>query len=81
MYMFFGAVVGLTPSVVLLPLAIIFMALINMMGEWMKGENMNTKTTTTTKFYMFLRKLAGNILLMTAAWGISATAGVAGLQL
>lgn len=79
--MLFEAFLGSTPIVALLPFAIIFMALINMMAEWMKGEKMNTKTTTTTKFYMFLRKLAGNILLMTAAWGISATAGFAGLQL
>jgi hypothetical protein len=79
--LFFGAVVGSIPNVALLPLAIISTALINMMGEWAKGKNMNTKTTTTTKYYTVLRKLAGNILIMTAAWGISATAGVAGLQL
>jgi hypothetical protein len=78
---FFGAVVGSTPVVELLPLAIFSTALINMVGERVKGDNMNTKSTITTKFYTFLRKLAGNILIMTAAWGISATAGVAGLQL
>lgn len=72
---------GSTPLVVLLPSAILIMALINMIAEWVKGEKMNEKTTMTTKFYMYLRKFAGNILTMTAAWGISATAGVAGLQL
>lgn len=42
---------------------------------------MNEKTTKTTKFYMFMRKLLGNTFIMTAAFGISATAGVAELQL
>jgi hypothetical protein len=79
--LFFGAVVGSIPNVALLPLAIISTALINIMGEWAKGENMNTNKTTTTKHYTFLRKFAGNILIMTAVWGISATAGIAGLQL
>jgi hypothetical protein len=79
--LFFGAVVGSTPSVVLFLLAITSTALINMMGEWVKGENMNTKMTSTNKFYTILRKFAGNSLIMTAAWGISATAGDAGLQL
>lgn len=72
---------GSNPVVVLLPFAILTTALINMVGERFKGENMNTKTTITTKFYTSLRKFAGNVLTMTAAWGISATAGVAGLQL
>jgi len=73
--------VGSTPVVALLPFAILTTALINMVGERFKGENMNTKSTITTKFYTSLRKLAGNALIMTAAWGISSTAGVAGLQL
>lgn len=70
-----------TLGVAFLPLAIISTASINMMGEWLKGEYMNEKSTMITKRYTVLRKLSGNILTMTAAWGISVTAGDAGLQL
>lgn len=70
-----------TLGVAFLPVAFISIVSINMMGEWAKGNDMNTKTTMITKFYMFLRKLTGNILVVTAAVGISATAGDAGLQL
>lgn len=81
----FGAVVGSTPVVVLLPVAILLISLIELMGRKVKGDDMKQDTdetmTTTTKCWNFGRKLVGQILLTTAAMGISMTAGAAELQL
>lgn len=83
--MFFGAVVGSTPVVVLLSVAILLMSLIELMGRKVKGDDMKQKTdetmTTTTKCWHYVRKFLGQVLLTTAAMGISMTAGAAELQL
>jgi hypothetical protein len=84
----FGAVVGSTPVVVLLPVAILLLALIEMVGRKVKGDDMTAKTikaeritTITTKRRTFIRGLSGQILMTTAAIGVGMTAGEAGLQL
>lgn len=90
MMMFFGAVAGATPVAVVLTVAILLLALIELVGRMVKGDDMAAKTTeassevtttTATKRVSFFRKLTGQALITTAAIGSGMTAGVAGLQL
>jgi hypothetical protein len=65
---FFGAVVGATPIAVVLTVAILLLALIELVGRKVKGDDMAAKTTETSsevttttarKCVRFFRKLTG----------------------
>lgn len=75
---------------VVLTVAILILASIELMGRKVKGDDMAAKTTesssgvtttTATKCVSFLRKLTGQALMTIAAIGSGMTAGVAELQL
>jgi hypothetical protein len=90
--MFFGAVVGAIPLAVVLPIAILFLSMLKILSNKLKGNGMKanvngttsktTKTKTmTTKCLSYILKLAGNIPAVVMVIGSDMTAEVAGHQL
>lgn len=87
---FFGVVAGSIPIAAVLPVAIILIALAEVVGRKVGGDMKKSQTNTShetctktiaTKCLDCFRSLSGQVLIVLAAMGTSVTAEAAGLQL